>query len=299
MNPSPPLLFDRALIRQRLARRLRAGDEADFLRRRAAEDVVDRLEGILRQFPLAVDLGSRDEAFAEALAASPAQRAIGELIRARPDAARAARSGTGGMVADEEALPFLPESLDLIVSILSLHWTNDLVGALVQARRALKPDGLFIGALFTGSTLTELRQALLQAEEEVGGGASPRVAPFADGPDLAGLAQRAGLALPVVDIDRITVRYHHPFKLMADIRAMGETSPLMQHARRPLRRASLARAFEIYAERFSDPEGRIRATFEISTLTGWAPHPDQQQPLKPGSAKMRLSQALGVEERKV
>lgn len=260
--------------------------------------MVDRLEAILRDFPLCVDLGSRDDAFLDALAQSPAASRIGAVLASRPTRDRIKSRGPA-LVASEEALPFRSESLDLVVSLLSLHWTNDLVGALVQIRRSLKPDGLFIGALFTGSTLTELRQVLLQAEDEVGGGAGPRIAPFADGPDLASLAGRAGLALPVVDIDRITVRYDHPLKLMADLRAMGETNPLMENARRPLKREVLARAFALYAERFTDPDGRIRATFEISTLTGWAPHPDQQQPLKPGSARMRLADALGVEEKRL
>jgi SAM-dependent methyltransferase len=231
-----------------------------------------------------------------ALSASPAQTSIRTLIEMDCVAGFIGDAAPLGLVADLERLPLADASIDLAVSLLALQWTNDLVGTLIQIRRILKPDGLFIGALFTGSTLTELRQVLLEAETEVTGGASPRVSPFADGPDLAGLAQRAGLALPVVDIDRITVRYDHPLRLMADLRAMAETSVLRDHARRPLRRGVLARACTLYKERFSDPDGRIRATFEISTLTGWAPHPDQQQPLRPGSARTRLADALGVSE---
>ena len=211
---------------------------------------------------------------------------------------RLAASDGPRVVADEERLPFTEASLDLVVSLLSLHWTNDLVGALVQVRRALRPDGLFIGAMLGGATLTELRQSLLIAESEIGRGAGARVSPFADGFDGAGLLQRAGFALPVADVDRITVRYDHPIKLMADLRAMGETSALIDRPREPLTRAVLARTAEVYAERFALPDGRIPATFEIVTLTGWAAHDSQQKPLKPGSAKMRLADAIGgVEHR--
>lgn len=295
MSAAPPILFDRTLLRTRLNRAARQPVFAGFLRDRAAEDAVERLLTILRQFPLCVELGRKDGAFARALMHTPGAGAIETLIETDLSHAFAVRAPIG-VVVDEERLPFRAEAFDLAVSILTLHWTNDLVGALVQIRRILKPDGLFIGALFTGSTLTELRQCLLRAEDEMTGGAAPRVAPFADGPDLAGLAQRAGFTLPVVDIDRICVRYDHPLKLMADLRAMGETSVLMDHARRPIRRAVLARAFDIYLSEFSDPDGRIRATFEISTFTGWSPHPDQQKPLRPGSAKSRLADALGVKE---
>jgi len=209
--------------------------------------------------------------------------------------------GRGGLriVADEERLPFADASLDLVVSLLNLHWTNDLVGALIQIRQALKPDGLFLGALLGGETLTELRQALMQAEIDIHGGAGPRVSPFADALDGAGLLQRAGFALPVADIDRVTVRYDHPIKLMADLRAMGETNVLYERSPRPLTRAVLGRMSEIYAERFALPDGRIPATFEIVSLTGWAHHASQQQPLKPGSAKMRLADALGAVEGKL
>ena len=227
---------------------------------------------------------------------SPAAARIGTLIETDFSARMlAGRAGLRVQV-DEEALPFAPESLDLVVSTLALHWTNDLPGVLIQVRQALKPDGVFMAAIFGGATLTELRQALTAAEAELLGGAGPRVAPFADTFDAAGLLQRAGFALPVADTDRVTVRYDHPLKLIADLRAMGETNVLVERARRPQSRPELARACEIYAERFAEPDGRVTATFEILTLTGWAPHPDQQQPLRPGSAKVRLADALGVPE---
>ncbi|ALL12469.1 methyltransferase domain-containing protein [Caulobacter henricii] len=293
---TPPLLFDRALLRARLDRAAADYGDADFLKRRAAEDVVMRLETILRRFPVAVDLGARNGAFSQALAASDAAANIDVLLQTDLSA-RMLGAGDGLIaVADEERLPFGDATLDLAVSTLSLHWTNDLVGALIQIRRALRPDGLFIGALFGGATLTELRQALLQAEDEVSGGASFRVSPFADAINAAGLLQRAGFALPVADVDRVKVRYGHPIELLRDLRRMGETSVLLDRSRKPLTRRVLTRAMEIYVERFAEADGRIPATFEIVAVTGWAPHESQQKPLRPGSAKMRLADALGVQE---
>jgi SAM-dependent methyltransferase len=295
---SPPLIFDRALHARRLDRAAAGFAGADFLRRRAAADLVDRLEAINRDFPRAADLGARDGAFARALAASPAAQKIDLLVQGDLSPAMARRAGGARIVADEERLPFAPESLNLIVSSLALHWVNDLVGALVQIRLALAPDGLFMGALLGGSTLTELRGCLLAAELEIDGGAGPRVSPFADAPDGAALLQRAGFALPVIDTDIVTVRYDHPLRLLVDLRAMGETNALVDRPRKPLSRQALARTCELYQQRHGGPDGKVSATFEIITLTGWAPHPDQQQPLRPGSAKARLADALGVVERK-
>jgi SAM-dependent methyltransferase len=256
----------------------------------------------MRDFPLAVDLGARNGAFAAALAESEAPKnaerpKVGALIEA--DLSRRMLAGRSGfkVQADEERLPFADESLNLVVSLLSLHWANDLVGALIQIRQSLKPDGLFLGALLGGQTLTELRQCLTQAEAELLGGAGLRVSPFADVLDGAALLQRAGFALPVADLDRVTVRYGSALELIRDVRAMGESNVLVDRARKPLTRPVLARAAEIYRDRFSESDGRVRATFDIVTLTGWAPHPDQQQPLRPGSAKMRLADALHVKER--
>jgi len=298
-SSAPPRLFDRVLHRKRLDRAAKGFTGADFLQRRAALDLVERLEAIMRDFPRAVDLSARRGAFAEALAQSPAAGRIGLLAEADLSGAMLAGRGGARVVLDEERLPFAPESLDLAVSTLGLHWTNDVVGALIQVRRALKPDGLFLAAFLGGATLTELRQALTQAEGELLGGAGSRVSPFADSRDAAGLLQRAGFALPVADVDRIAVSYEHPLKLLADLRQMGETNVLAERHPRALTRTLLARAAEIYAERFAGADGRIAATFEIVTLTGWAPHESQPQPLKPGSAKMRLADALGTVEHRL
>jgi SAM-dependent methyltransferase len=294
---SPPLIFDRALHARRLARSAKSFSGADFLKRRAAGDLVERLETINRRFERAADLGARDGTFERALAASSAADKIGLLVQSDLSAAMLARASGPRLVADEERLPFAPGGLDLIVSSLALHWVNDLVGAMIQIRLALAPDGLFLGAMLGGATLTELRGALLAAEADLRGGAGPRVSPFADAADGAALLQRAGFALPVIDTDVVTVRYAHPLRLLADLRAMGETSALVERPATPLTRAVLTRACELYQERHAGPDGRVAASFEILTLTGWAPHPDQQRPLRPGSAKARLADALGVTER--
>ena len=267
---APPLLFDRALRRKRLERAARGYAAADFLHRRAALDIAERLAPILRNFPLAVDLSARAGSFADALAeAAPGK--VDLLVQA--DLSLGMLAGRPGprLVADEERLPFADASFDLVVSTLGLHWTNDVVGAMIQARRALKPDGLFIGAFLGGITLTELRQSLVAAESEILGGAGSRVSPFADVQDAAGLLQRAGFQQPVADVDRVKVNYEHALNLLLDLRRMGETSVLAERHPKPLSRALLARTAEIYAERFGGAGARIPATFEIITLTGWAP----------------------------
>ena len=296
---APPRLFDRTLHRKRLDRAAAGFGQADFLHRRAALDLAERLEAIMREFPLAVELSSRAGAFRQALAQSDAGARIGTLIES--DASPAMLAGRGGVrvVLDEERLPFAEASLDLVVSTLGLHWTNDVVGALIQARRALKPDGLFLGAFLGGTTLTELRQSLMAAEAELLDGAGARVSPFADTADAASLLQRAGFALPVADVDRVSVSYEHPLRLLADLRQMGETNALAERHPRAMTRSLIGRACEIYQQRFAGPDGRVSASFEILTLTGWAPHASQQQPLKPGAAKMRLAEALGVVEHKL
>jgi SAM-dependent methyltransferase len=285
-----PMIFDRALLRRRRQRAAALGP-ATFLLDRVADDLAERLATVLRRFDLAVDLGTPGEAVRNALARL---ESVGRIVAAdvMPDAAR----GEIFVGADEEALPFADATLDLVVSALALQFVNDLPGVLVQIRRALKPDGLLLAALLGGETLTELRQSFAEAESDIEGGVSPRVAPFADLRDLGALLQRAGFALPVTDVDRVTVRYDSVFGLMHDLRRMGATNALLARRRTPLKRATLQRMAEIYAERFADDDGRLRATFEIIWLSGWAPHPDQQQPLKPGSAKARLADALGTRE---
>jgi SAM-dependent methyltransferase len=284
-----PLVFDRSLIRRRLQRARAQGFES-FLVDRAVADLEERLAPVLREFPLALDVGTPTPAAAEWLRSSGR---AGRVVRVAPMLER------GAILGDEEALPVAPEQFNLAVSLLSLQAVNDLPGALVQIRRALQPDGLFIGCLFGGSTLTELRQAFTEAEAEIEGGVSPRVAPFADVRDVGSLLQRAGFALPVTDIEPVTVRYRDPFGLFRDLRAMGLTNPLQARRRTPLRRQTLMRAAAIYAERFADADGRLRATFDILWLSGWAPHESQQKPLQPGSAKMRLADALKVPEQKL
>ncbi|MBV8565525.1 MAG: methyltransferase domain-containing protein [Methylobacteriaceae bacterium] len=285
------LVFDRALVRARLARAIRRG-AVDFLLARAADDLGDRLATVLREFKLALDLGTPGGHVTKRLL----QRdRLGAVVRAAPLREPTA-PGLLALVADEEALPFAPARFDLIVSALALQWANDLPGALIQIRRALKPDGLLLGCLVGGRTLFELRQALASAEVEIEGGASPRVAPFTDVRDMGGLLQRAGFALPVADVDTIVVRYADPIRLMYDLRAMGATNALSQRRRTPLKRAVLLRACEVYAEQFADTDGRIRATFELVWFSGWSPHESQPKPARPGSASIRLADALGVAE---
>lgn len=276
---APPRIFDRDLLRRRIEK-ARAGAPPDFLLARAADDLLDRLQTVLRPFPRALDLGAPTDHFARAIVASG---------RAAP--LRAGRFG-GDVIVDEELLPFAPAAFDLIFSGMALQWINDLPGVLAQIRRSLAPDGLFIACLPGGASLVELRAVLAQAEEEILGGASPRVSPFVDVRDMGGLLQRAGFALPVSDVDSFTLRYDSLFALMGDLRAMGAANVLSQRSRTPLRRDVLMRAAHIYAERFSDPDARVRATFEIVWVSGWAPHESQQKPAKPGSATARLEDAI-------
>ena len=291
-TPPSPLIFDRRLLRARHRRAASLGP-ATFLLDRVADDITDRLATVKRRFDLALDLGTPGEAVRAALARVGS---VGTIVAAAAFPAGGAGRATPFVIADEEALPFGDATLDLVVSALALQFVNDLPGTLVQIRRALKPDGLLLAALLGGETLTELRESFAAAESETTGGVSPRVAPFADLRDLGALLQRAGFALPVTDTDRLTVRYDSAFALMHDLRRMGATNTLVDRRRRPLRRATLMRMAEIYAERFADPDGRVRATFEIVWLSGWSPHPSQQQPLKPGSAAARLADALGTQE---
>jgi len=293
----PINVFDRVLLRRRRDRAAAGLRGHDFLFAEAAERLADRLDDVTRKFPLALDLGCHDGTLARVLAGRGGVETLVQCDLAPAMARAAASNGAPTLAVDEEALPFARASFDLVISVLGLHWVNDLPGALIQIRHVLKPDGLFLGALLGGETLTELRLALMEAELAEEGGVSPRVAPFAELRDAGGLLQRAGFALPVADADRLTVSYPDALALMRELRAMGESNVLIERRRGFTRRATLARAAAIYAEKFADAEGRVRASFEIVTLTGWAPHPCQPQALKPGSAITRLADALGTEER--
>ena len=272
-NPSTaPMLFDRTLLRARL-NRARRGGPVTFLLDRVAEDMEERLQAVTRNFSDVADIWTPGE-----LLRKPVADRFKSIARIEPD--------------DTETLPLPPESLDLAVSALAFQFVNDLPGVLAQIRRALRPDGLLLAAMVGGDTLTELRQSFAEAEAECEGGVSPRVAPFADLRDVGALLQRAGFALPVTDVDDVVVRYDNVFGLMADLRRMGATNIMIERRRTPTRVATMMRMAQIYRQRFSDPDGRIYATFDVIWLSGWAPHENQPKPLRPGSAKTSLEAAV-------
>ena len=292
-SPDPLLVFDRTVLRQRRERAARDWERHDFLKREIADRLVDRLGDVRRTFPLALDLGSHGDEVANALGGCSI---VGQLMRADVGRGFAARARGPAVVADEEFLPFAAGRFDLVLSAMDLHWVNDLPGTLIQIARILKPDGLFLGALLGGATLWQLRQALAAAESEIDGGLSPRVSPFADLRDAAGLLQRAGFALPVADSETIEVEYESALALMRDLRAMGESNLVVGRRRGMTGRAVLLRAAELYAERFARPNGRVCASFEVLFLHGWSPDASQPRALKPGSAVQRLADALGTSE---
>ncbi len=280
MTEAPPRLFDRALYAARAKRARQAGH--DILSRTVAAEFAERLELVTRKFDKTL-----------VIAADP-----GPLAAALRTNGKATEVAVLEASADER-LPLAPESLDAIFSILDLQTVNDVPGALVQMRRALRPDGLFLACLFAGDTLTELRQSWLEAEARLTGGASPRVAPMIDVRELGSLLQRAGFALPVADLDRTIVRYADAVALIHEIRSLGLSNVLVGRSRRPVTKALLAEVAATYQRRFSDADGRIRATVEVAWAIAWSPHESQQQPLKPGSARMRLADALKTEETKL
>lgn len=290
---SHPLIFDRDLLNRRRARAAANAAEHDFLLKHVSEDLADRLSLVQRSFPIGVNLGAHNGALSRLLRTLGS---VGTLIDTDTSPAMLALCDGPRVGADEEFLPFAQGTLDLVTSALSLQFVNDLPGVLVQIRHALKNDGLLLAALLGAGSLSELRESFLIAETEILGGATPRVAPFADVRTLGGLLQRAGFALPVADVDMLRVTYSHPLALMHELRAMGASNALIERSRKPLSRRVLARAAEVYAERHGTPDRRIVATFEIVTLTGWAPDPSQPKPLRPGSATTRLADALGVAE---
>ena len=287
-------LFDRRAVRRHRDRAAASFRAHDFLFAEVAARLADRLEDVNRRFADVLDLGCRDGVMARALAARGGDASV---TGCDPSLEMARRAGGRAVVADEDALPFGDGAFDLVLSALSLHWVNDLPGALVQIRRVLRPDGLLLAAMLGGGTLGELRRALIEAEDRIEGGASPRVSPFAELRDAGDLLQRAGFALPVVDADIITVSWPDALSLMRELRGMGETNAVAERRRGPTRRATLFAAAERYRELYGDGDGRVPATFEILYLTGWAPHASQQQPLAPGSAAARLADALDAEER--
>lgn len=272
-----PQIFDRKALALRKSRAARRGGE-NVLADEAARGIAHRLAAVNRRFTVPMALDIPDPAF--------------DVLKGYAD------NWVFATLGEQERLPLEHDRFDLVVSVLSLHAINDLPGVLVQIRRALKPDGLFLAALFAGDTLKELRESFAAGEEAVSGGVSPRVSPFADVRDLGGLLQRAGFSLPVADTERTTVRYRRFDTLVSDLRAAGETNALVQRARRPLRRDVLAASLAHYKAQHAEEDGRLRATFDIAYLTGWSPHESQQKPLRPGSAKARLADALGTVERK-
>jgi SAM-dependent methyltransferase len=272
-SPTAPVLFDRSLLKRRQDRARKLGP-VTFLLDRVVEDFGDRLQAVMRNFADAADIWTP-----------------GGLLRA-PIVGRFKSVTRVDLLSDSETLPLQPASVDLAVSALAFQFVNDLPGVLTQIRRALRPDGLLLAAMIGGDSLTELRQAFAVAEAECEGGVSPRVAPFADLRDVGGLLQRAGFALPVTDVDSLVVRYDNAFALMDDLRRMGATNVMIERRRTLTRTPTMLRMSEIYAQRFSDPDGRIRATFDIIWLSGWAPHESQPKPLKPGSARASLEEAV-------
>jgi NADH dehydrogenase [ubiquinone] 1 alpha subcomplex assembly factor 5 len=291
-TPDTVQIFDRRAVRRHRDRAAAHLSNYDFLLRDVADRLADRLEDISRTFECALELGARSGVLRDAVTSGGK---ITKLVEASQSAQQGGNNHTD-VIADEEYQPFAARSLDLVLSNLSLHWTNDLPGALIQIRHSLKPDGLFMAAMLGGNTLIELRRSLLEAETAVTGGVSPRVSPFADLGDAAGLLQRAGFTLPVADTDTITVTYTDAFALMRDLRGMGETNAAFARMNSFTRRAVLFDAAAYYADHYSGTDGRIPATFQILYLAGWAPHDSQQKPMRPGSATERLADALGTDE---
>jgi NADH dehydrogenase [ubiquinone] 1 alpha subcomplex assembly factor 5 len=277
------IIFDRSRLQKNRARTAANIQKYDFLHRWVSSQITERLQDIKHSFIKILQIGGTVPMAQNAFHMDIGKNIISEYSNL-------------SFMGDEEFLPIKKSFFDLIISSLTLHATNDLPGALVQLKRALKPDGLFIAAMFGGETLRELRESLMHAEMELKGGASPRVFPFADKPQMGNLMQRAGYALPVVDSEIVTVTYENLFKLMHDLRGMGETNIILKRNNAYMGREFFSRAADYYAKNFSEPGGRIRASFEIIFLLGWSPHESQQKPLKPGSATIRLADALDTKE---
>ncbi len=284
-------VFDRRILRHRRDRAASTLADHDFLYREVADRLADRLQDVRRSFPLALDLGCHAGIIAALIGA---RGGIETLVNCDLAPRMAAVAPPPAVAGDEEALPFADAAFDLVLSALSLHWVNDLPGALAQVRRALRPDGLFLAAMLGGQTLKELRQVLADAEIAEEGGLSPRVSPFVDVRDAGNLLQRAGFALPVADAEIITVSYTDPLRLIGDIRGMGEANAAIERRRQFTRRTTLFDAVARYRDLYADDQGRIPATFQVIYLTAWAPDPSQPKPLRRGSAKSSLAAALAT-----
>ncbi len=289
------LIFDSKLRRQRQTRIAKEFRTYGFLAERCAQDIGQRLTAINKSFPVVVNLSDLKGVMNDEITSLRESRYIStsETVEMQ------SQIRCPKLVADDELIPFGMESVDLFISILTFQHVNDLPGVLIQLRRALRPDGLLLAAMFGGETLTELRDALGQAEVEIRRGISPRVFPFVDVRDAGGLLQRAGFALPVVDSDVVTVTYRSLIDLMHDLRGMGQSNILLDRSKRPLSKSIVARAEDIYRRAHADENGKLKATFEILYLTGWAPHESQQKPMRPGTAKARLADALRTKEGKI
>jgi NADH dehydrogenase [ubiquinone] 1 alpha subcomplex assembly factor 5 len=294
-NKTPPILFDRSHVARNRDRASLHYRNYAFLKARESTQLLERLADVSRQFSKALDLGAHDGLATEGLISSD-QVADVTALELSPRMVNLLKSkDINAVLGSEEKLPFEPATFDLVTSVLALHWVNDLPGALAQIKSVLKPDGLFLGCLFGGGTLNELRTSLIEAESSLTGGISPRISPLPGLQDMAGLMQRAGFALPVADVERVTVRYSSPLKLLDDLKGMSEQAAFAKRdgqERRPLSRRMLSRMAEIYQERFSDPDGKVRATFEIVWLSGWAPAENQPKPLRPGSGKFSMADAV-------
>ncbi|MCA8899177.1 MAG: methyltransferase domain-containing protein [Hyphomonas sp.] len=291
--PAPPRLFDRARIARNRDRAAATYDDYAFLKDRVSSDLCERLLDTAHTFERGLDLGCHDGRLARSIAATGRAATMEATDLSSGMVAQAAAAGLAARVLNEEAPDLPPAVYDLVVSALSLHWVNDLPGTLARLRAAMRPDGLFLAAMFGAGTLSELRSCLLEAETELTGGAAPRLSPLPGLRDMASLMQRAGFALPVADRDSVVVRYRDPERLLSDLKGMGERSAFMPGAIQPLSRRVLVHAMMLYRDRFADADGRVRATFEIVHVSGWAPAPGQPKPLKPGSAKVSLADTIG------
>ncbi len=301
MSVPIPHLFDMLALRWNRQRAAASYDRFAFLKDEAALRLVDRVDLMRRDFDLCLDLGAHDGRLSQYLAPLGKVRTIVQsdpAVRFSKSFSPNDRNNKAGLFAvhDFSTLPFADKSFDGIFSCLNFHWVNDLPGLFVQIRRSLRPDGLCLVNLLGGDSLHELRASLIAAEQDINGGFSPRCAPMADIRDVGGLLGRAGLTLPVADSDRLTVNYPNMFRLMRDLRGMGEQNVLFARLRHPTKRSVFLRAAEIYQDKFGQPNGLIPATFDIITLTAWAPHENQQKPLRPGSARTRLASAIGSHE---